>query len=125
MDWNSYVRNALIKRHASPPSPDDDVVEELAQHAAASFEAAVSNGLAHDDAEERVRVLVDSWAAENPRRGRPAPARGNPVTSSGGWPGFSQDLRYAYRQLRRSPGFALTAIAVVALGIAISSSVFS
>src|SRR5581483_124527 len=36
-----------------------------------------------------------------------------------------QDLRYAMRQLRRSPGYAITAIASMALGIAATAAVFS
>jgi macrolide transport system ATP-binding/permease protein len=36
-----------------------------------------------------------------------------------------QDFRYALRQLRRNPGFACTAIFVLALGVGISVAIFS
>ncbi len=40
-------------------------------------------------------------------------------------PGLRQDLHYAVRVLRRNPGYALTAMVCLALGIGVNSTVFS
>jgi predicted permease len=122
MDWKAQIRSAL------GPSLDDDVLEELAQHAAATYAAARAEGCDATQGEHRVAVQIQAWAADPAiRRRRPKrePAIEPPAGSASAASAVLQDTRYAWRLLRRQPAYAALVIATMALGIAATTVIGS
>lgn len=115
MSWNARISEAF-GRHA----PDDDVVEELAQHASSTYAAARAEGCDVHEAEQRVLAQIAVWVA-NPgalRRGPgSAPAVPPPPGPASGIASVLQDTRYAWRLLCRQPAYAALIIATMGLGI--------
>ena len=126
MDWTSRILAAFA---GSAHAPGHDVMEELAQHARAMYDAARAEGLSHEEADGRVTVQLDRWrrdAATLCRMPGRAPAVQPPHTgSSTNFSGLAQDIRYAGRLLRRQPRYALLVGLTMALGIGASTLLFS
>ncbi|PYV06927.1 MAG: hypothetical protein DMG10_00485 [Acidobacteria bacterium] len=127
MDWKSRVRAAFA---GASHMPDEDVIEELAQHARAMYDTARADGCSHEEAEQRLVAQLDRWrldAASLRRSSRRPPAVEPPPAASASSPlaGLSQDVNYSLRLLRRQPRFALLVTLTMALGICATTVLFS
>jgi putative ABC transport system permease protein len=116
IDWKAIVRSTFGSR-----PPDDDVVEELALHAAATYEAARADGADPQAGLAHVKEQLGRWALDPVlfarRPGRPPAVEPPAGTESPMW-SVLQDARHAVRLMRRQPAHTLTVIGIMALGIA-------
>jgi predicted permease len=106
---------------------DDDVLDELAQHAESTYAALRAGGEAESDALARIDELIAGWRADPralARAEKRAPAV-KPPPPARTWAGVWGDLRYAVRLLRAQPGAAAITILTIALGVGAVTSLFS
>ncbi len=116
MDWIRVLLNrcgSLFRRSKL----DADLNEELRTH----IDLAIHENLQRGMSAEQARVAaLRAFGGLTQTREIYRERRGFPIMQQ-----LGRDLRFAFRQLRRSPGFALTAILTLALGIGAVTSVFS
>jgi len=107
------------------PDPQGDVDDELAFHLAMRADELVARGESPHRAAELSRERFGEFdqtrktCVQISRRRRQKMARSEWVRQ------FVQDVAYAMRTIRRTPGFAAVAVVTLALGIGATSAVFS
>ena len=124
MDWKARLRTAL---EADGYSHDEDVLEELSQHAAAAYHAARFEGGTHDAAVARVEHLIVEWrrSASLLRRTPVVRLPDSPPPAAQWLAGTLQHVRYGFRTLRREPGYTTLVMTLMALGIAATTTLVS
>ncbi|MBT9331266.1 ABC transporter permease [Paracidobacterium acidisoli] len=95
----------------------DDLSEEIRQHLEEKVESLIVDGLSREDAGHQARREFGN-AALMEERSREVWLR--PWIES-----LRADVRFALRQIGKSPGFALTAILTLALGIGANTGIFT
>lgn len=128
INWRVFVRSQLPPLNLSAER-EIEIVEELAVQLESIYEQARARGAGDEEARQLALNEIPDWwsfartvgSIERPYVPPPAIGAG----AGGVMRGFTQDLRYTWRALRRAPGFTMVSVVTLALGIAATTIVYS
>jgi putative ABC transport system permease protein len=106
-----------LRRFRERARKDADLADEIAAHLEHEQDANAARGLSDEEARRQARLRFG-----NPRSTRER------VWRYRSWPWIEdvwRDFRFAIRSLRKTPGFAVISILVIAVGIGVNTAVFS
>jgi predicted permease len=110
-EWIARVRFLIS------PKAYEEADEELQFHMEQQTRANIAQGMDEEEARRQAMIALGGVEGVRERMHAERPGIGFEI--------LLQDLRYAFRQMQRAPGFALSVVIVLALGIGANAAMFT